>query len=96
MYWFGGNGMKPKYSAGNKIRIKSHDLFGRTANSNISLYENMTGEIIEATNVVAFIAEPWANTRKSGERINIYHYTVKINDQIILHDVIEDYLEIVT
>lgn len=85
--------MKPKYSAGNKVRIKSQDFLGRILDPNIHLYENMSGEIIESTNIVAFIGEPWANLKESGERFTIYHYSVRINDQVTLHDVLEDCLE---
>ncbi len=87
--------MGPKYSAGNKVRIKSHNFFGKSLDPTIHMYENMVGEIIESTNIVAFIREPWANLKDSGERITIYHYTVKINDQTILHDVLEECPEII-
>jgi hypothetical protein len=85
--------MKPKYLAGSKVRIKSHDFLGRILDPNIHLYENMSGEIIESINIVGFIREPWAKLKDRDERVTIYHYTVKINDQVTLHDVLEDCLE---
>ncbi len=87
--------MEPKYSAGTRVRIRAHDYLGRVSDPKIQNYENMTGEIIESTNIVAFIAEPWARIRGTTTRISIYHYTVKINEQIILHDISEYCLEIV-
>ena len=85
--------MRPKYSKGNKVRIKPHDFLGRILDPDIQLYENMSGEIIESTNVVAFIREPWANPEDSTQTVTVYHYTVRINDEITLRDVLEEYLE---
>ena len=85
--------MAPKYSIGSKVRIKSHDLLGRSLDPKIHLYENMSGEIIESANIVAFIREPWSNLKESSARITIYHYTIRINEQVTLYDVIEDCLE---
>jgi hypothetical protein len=87
--------MGPKYIAGNKVRIKSQDLIGRVLDANISQYENMTGEIIESTNIVAFIVEPWAKPGGTGERVTVYYYTVKIDEETTLNDVLEDCLEII-
>jgi hypothetical protein len=83
--------MGPKYSAGNKVRIKSQIFPEKNFDTTISLYENMTGEIIESANIVAFI-----HGQGAGEQITIYHYTVKITEKVILHDVLEDWLEIVS
>ena len=85
--------MEPKYFQGTKVRIKTIDFIGRVLDPKIRQYENMVGEIIESTNIVAFIEEPWSNLKDSHERVTIYHYTVKINDEIILHDVLENCLE---
>lgn len=87
--------MRAKYSAGNRVRIKSPDFPERILDPKILQYENMIGEIIDSTNIVAFIGEPSWKLKDSGERITIYHYTVRINDQITLHDVLEDCLEII-
>ena len=86
--------MGPKYTAGTKVRIKAHDFLGMVLDSEIQRYENMTGEILDSINIVGFISEPWAKIGGTGKRISIYHYTIKIDDQIILHDVSEDFLEI--
>jgi hypothetical protein len=90
-----GNGMKPKYSKGSKVRIKSHDILGRVMDPKIHLYENMAGEIIESISIVGFIREPWSNLQDPDERITIYHYTVRIDDHVTLHDVLEDCLEMI-
>jgi hypothetical protein len=55
----------------------------------------MMGEILDSFNVVAFISDPWTKIDDAERRISIYHYRVRISDQIILHDVAEDCLEIV-
>jgi hypothetical protein len=67
-----------KYTADNRVRIKSHGFLGRIMDPNIHLYENMTGEIIESTQVVAFVGQPGADLIQSGRQVAIYHYTVKI------------------
>ena len=85
--------MNPKYSAGSKVRIKSQDLLGRNLDRNIHLYENMSGEVIESINIVGFMIEPWANLKDQDEQVTIYHYTVRINDEVTLHDVLEECLE---
>jgi hypothetical protein len=84
--------MGARYSVGSKVRIKPEDFIGRILDPQISQYENMTGEIIESANIVAFVRP--INLMNSGERITVYHYTVKINEQTILHDVLEECLEI--
>ena len=86
--------MGPKYSAGNKVRIKYQNFPNKILESRILQYENMTGEIIETTSTVAFIGSPWSNLRDSGECVTLYHYTVRINDQVTLSNVTEEYLEI--
>jgi hypothetical protein len=86
--------MNAKYSAGNKVRIKSRDFLGRILDPKITQFENMTGEVIESTNIVAFIGSPWSTMKGPGERITVYHYTVKISEKIVLHDVLEESLEI--
>jgi hypothetical protein len=86
--------MKPKYLPGNKVRIRCQDFLGRILDPEIGQYENMTGEVVGSTNIVGFIGEPWSRLSDGGERITIYHYTVKINDLTVLHDVREEYLEI--
>jgi len=88
--------MKAKYSVGNKVRIKSRDFLGRTLDPRILQYENMTGEVTQLTNIVGFIGSPWPNLPESGERVTIYHYTVRINDQIVLQDILEECLEIIS
>jgi hypothetical protein len=95
--WIGlrGRGMKSKFSPGNKVRIKSSDILGRILDPTISMYENMTGEIIEITNIVAFIGGPWSTLKDSNQPITIYHYKVKIDDQTTLQDVLEECLEII-
>jgi hypothetical protein len=87
--------MVPKYSAGAKVRIKAHNDVGRILDPKVQIYENMTGEVVDVKDIVAFIGEPWATAREANERIVIYHYTVRIDDQIVLHDVFEDCLEII-
>lgn len=87
--------MVPRYSTGAKVRIKARNKVGRILDPKVQLYENMTGEVVDAKDIVAFIGEPWATARGSNERIVIYHYTIRIDDQIVLHDVVEDYLEII-
>lgn len=88
--------MGPKYSVGNRVRIKSHDISGAFIDYSIQSYENMTGEILGATSIVAFLSSPWQQISSGGGRITIYHYTVRINDEITLYDVTEDYLEIIS
>ncbi len=86
--------MWPKYSAGDKVRIKSQDFLGRIMDPEISQYENQTGEVIEAVNIVAFIREPWSNIKDSSEKITVYHYSVRTSTGAVLRDVLEDCLEI--
>lgn len=86
--------MRPRYSVGSKVRIRSKGPFSSILDSKIRQYENMTGEIVDSTNVVAFIGSSWANPKDSSERVTIFHYTVRINDNITLHDVFEEFLEI--
>ncbi len=86
--------MKAKYSVGEKVRIKSQDFLGRILDPKIREYENMIGEVVASFNIVAFIGSSWPDLQDSGQRITVYHYTVKINDQIILQDVLEECLEI--
>ncbi len=87
--------MGSKFSAGNKVRINSRDFLGRPLDPKIQQYENMVGEIIEATNIVGFLGEKWLNLNENRSYITIYQYTVRINEEIILHDVLEDCLEFV-
>ncbi len=86
--------MGPKYSIGNKVRIKPRDFLDRILDPKINQYENLTGEIIEATRVVAFLNENWSRLEGSEGHVTIYHYTVKINDKITLHDIFEECLEV--
>jgi hypothetical protein len=95
IYTKGEKHMGPKYSKGNKVRIKSQNILGRGSDSSLKSYENMVGEILDETNIVAFLTSPWTNIAVRGEQITIYHYTVRINDQVTLFDVTEDYLEII-
>ncbi len=88
--------MKPKYEKGVKVRIRASDFMGRILDPRIRQYENMSGEIIESTSIVAFVGGLRSNTQSSSERVTVYQYTVKIDDQIILHDILEDCLEIAT
>jgi hypothetical protein len=85
--------MEPKYVAGNKVRIKAHDLPWKVLDPNLQSFENMVGEILDSENIVAFISEPWAPTGGSGKRITIYYYTVRIDERVTLHNVTEDFLE---
>ncbi len=85
-----------KFSAGNKVRIKSNGFLGRIYDPQVSPYENMTGEIMECTNIVAFIVSSGAYPNNSDEHTTIYHYTVRIDEQITLHDVLEESLEIIS
>ncbi len=86
--------MGPKYAKGAKVRIKTRDFLGIVLDPQIQHYENMEGEILDAVNIVAFIRDPWAQIGGTDKRISIYHYTVKINEQVTLFDVTEDCLEI--
>ena len=86
--------MEPKYAAGNKVRIKAHDFLGTILDPQIQLYENMMGEVLDSINIVAFLHDPWARIAGTDKRISIYHYTVRISNEIILQDVSEDCLEI--
>ena len=86
--------MRPKYFVGVKVRIKSCSVRGTLLDPAISQYDNMVGEIIESTNIVAFIVEPWANLEGTGGRVTVYHYKVRINSEITLPDVMEECLEI--
>jgi hypothetical protein len=88
-----GKNMVPKYAAGNKVRIKSRGFLGKILDPNIEPYANMEGEIIETTSVVGFVAERWSNLNAQGGRITIYEYAIKLNDEIILRDVLEECLE---
>jgi hypothetical protein len=83
-----------KYAVGNKVRIKSHGFPERFLEPNIHLYEYMTGEIIELTQVVAFMAG--TNLAGLEQQVSIYHYTVKIDDRTVLNSVLEDYLETIS
>jgi hypothetical protein len=87
--------MGPKYAAGTKVRIKAHDFHGMVLDPKIQHHENMTGEILDSIDIVTFLGDPSENIAGTDKRISIYHYTISINDQIILHDVSEDCLEIV-
>lgn len=87
--------MGAKYSVGNKVRIKSNGVFGKIYDPQIIPLESVTGEIIESTDIVAFIGSSEAHLKKSGDHITVYHYTVKINEQVTLHDVVEESLEII-
>jgi hypothetical protein len=93
--WVKGKGMKPKYSAGSKVRIKSQGTPARFLDAGILQYENMTGEVIESASVVAFMVGPGTGLQNTGGYTTVYHYTVKINEEITLHDILEDCLEIV-
>ncbi len=85
--------MKAKYVVGNRVRIKPYDFPGRVLEPDLHLYDNMTGEILESTQVVAFMAG--TNLGGFDQQVSIYHYTVRINDHVTLSDVLEDSLEII-
>ncbi len=85
--------MKPKYEKGAKVRIKASDFMGKILDPRIRQFENMSGEIIESTSIVAFVGGLRSDPQSSSERVTVYQYTVKIDDQIILHDILEDCLE---
>jgi hypothetical protein len=84
--------MGARYPVGSKVKIKHEDFLGRVLDPQIGRFENMVGEVIESANIVAFVRP--INLMNSGERITVHHYTVKINEQTILHDVLEECLEI--
>ncbi len=86
--------MQPKYSKGDKVKIKSQDFLGRILDPKISQYENQTAEVIEAVNIVAFIRQPWSNLKDSAEQITLYHYSVRTSTGAVVHDILEDCLEI--
>jgi len=87
--------MVPKYTSGTKVRIKVHDFMGMLLDSR---FNNMitwqVKSLIQSTSWL-FISDPWAKIGATDKRISIYHYTIRIDDRIILHDVSEDCLEIV-
>ncbi len=85
--------MVPKYSAGHKVRIKARNLPWQSLDPRLQSYENMVGEVLDSINVVAFIGEPWAPTGSSSKRITVYHYTVRIDERVTLHNVTEEFLE---
>ncbi len=85
--------MAPKYTKGNKVRIKSRSFMERTFDPAIGKYENMVGEVIESVNVVAFVAKSRDFQGESSEQITIYQYSVKLDDEVILHNILEDFLE---
>jgi hypothetical protein len=91
----GGEAIGSKFSVGNKVRIKSRDFLGRPLDPKIQQYENMVGEIVEGTNIIGFLGEKRLNQNEHVDYITIYHYTVRLNEEITLHDVLEDCLEIV-
>jgi hypothetical protein len=85
--------MKAKYSPGNKVLIKPRSVRGGIQDPAILEQANRMGEIVESMNIVAFTAGS-PSSGISGERITIYYYTVRINADITLYEVPEDYLEI--
>jgi hypothetical protein len=85
--------MEPKFSVGTKVRIKPPDFPGRIFSPGLKYYENMTGEIVDSTNVVAFVGESTVKIDSIGKRISLYHYSVRISDEITLFGISEDYLE---
>ena len=87
--------MGPKYAKGAKVRIKAHDFLGIVIDPEIHHYENMIGEILDSINIVGFIRDPWAKIQGTDRRIAVYHYTIRVGDQITLYDVSEECLEIV-
>jgi hypothetical protein len=91
----GGGAMGSKFSAGNKVRIKSSDFLGRPLDPRIQQYENMVGEIVEGIGIIGFLGEKRLNLNEHIDYITIYQYTVRLNEEITLHDVLEDCLEIV-
>ena len=86
--------MKSKYSVGNKVRIRARNFHERIIDSGMSRYDNMVGEIVEATSVVAFIAPLQVGQMNQDQRVTIYHYTIKVSDDVTLYNVLEDFLEI--
>jgi hypothetical protein len=88
--------MKPKYAAGSKVRIKPQSYPGGFLDANIRRYENMTGEVVESTSVVAFLVGSTPSLQRPVERTTVYQYTIRISDEVTLHDVVEDILEMIT
>ncbi len=86
--------MGPKFAKGAKVRIKPQDHLGKAFDPGLKSYERMRGEILEATDVVAFVSESAAAREHTGKRVSIYRYTVRVNEEITLYDIAEDYLEI--
>ncbi len=86
--------MKAKYAAGSKVKIKPRDFISGVLNPEIRHYEEMTGEIVESICVVGFVGETRTNPNTPDEHVTVYHYTVKISEDVVLHNVLEDLLEL--
>ena len=85
--------MKPKYTTGSNVRIKPQDLYGKTLNPEIKTYENMIGKIVDVSSVIAYRIESRIHLGDAIDKITTYNYSVRINDQITIRDILEDCLE---
>ena len=86
--------MGPKYGVGDRVVIKADYYQGLILDSRLGRYNSLTGEVVESISAVAFAGDPRGPAVTPDERITVYHYTVRINDEVTLEDVFEDYLRL--
>jgi hypothetical protein len=86
--------MGPKYGIGERVVIKAGYHRGMSADARIKEYDTMVGEVLESVSAVAFLGDPQGFGLTSEERITVYHYTIKISDDLTLHDIFEEYLHV--
>ncbi len=86
--------MGPKFGVGDKVVIKADYYQGLVLDSRLRRYDSLIGEVVESVSAVAFAGDPREPRLVSDERITVYHYTVRIDDEVTLEDVFEEYLRL--
>ena len=83
--------MVAKYHSGVRVRIKDVRRV-RGPFSDVRQYQDQTGEIIESTALVAYLARPWADEASSPTQL-LHVYKVRLDAGIEIDYVIEECLE---
>lgn len=83
--------MKAKFAVGTKVRIRVGHR-GLYAFSDLSRYDNLTGEVISSMPVVAYVMRSW-RMDEQGVAESIQCYRVRLQEGIELTDLLEDCLE---
>lgn len=87
--------MKPKYSAGTKVKIKARNAGGQLVYPEVAGYENKSGIVLDSKAIIAYNTGFILFEYKSIDvrPSTLYMYTVELEEGTKLNDLMEYYLE---